>query len=150
MDDLFQEIHDMWQKCSVIFEIFQEPEHPDLGYRLRVAEKLPMKLNIKGNDALPVGWKVVCPDNGPSSHLYMRSPVEHNQYLGGPISYSNWCPKSTVCVRQLSHGPWAHVVRAEVKDKPPGTELVWDYGVKSLDNLFDGAWFKSEVIFFVI
>lgn len=147
MDDLFQEIRDIWQKCSAIFEVFIDSEHPSLGCRLRIAQKLPMKLNIRENDRLTVGWKVMCPDSGPSSHLYQRSCLEEaNQYLGGPISYCNWSLQPTVCVRQVTHGPWAHLVRAEIKNKTPGTELVWDYNKKIRQKDFDDSvWFNPIV-----
>jgi len=147
---LKKQITDMWQKMSTLLEIFHDDTKPELGYRLRVKPDLPIKVSMKQTDQVILGWKAVIPesDTSPSVHLYLRSDMsEHNQYLGGPVSYCNWAEKRgcNITVMQVSHGSTRHLVRVESKFLPAGAELLWDYGKPKMPTFSNDGWFQPEV-----
>ncbi|XP_026285421.1 uncharacterized protein LOC113211305 isoform X1 [Frankliniella occidentalis] len=147
MSILERQIKDMWRKLSTVLEIYRDNDNPDLGYRLRVKPDLPIKLVFKPADQIMFGWKAVFSDIGPSSHLYLRSNLkEHNQYLGGPVSYCNWVlsKDATITVRQISHGSARHLVRVESKSLSAGSELLWDYGEKIQPVFSNEGWFVPK------
>lgn len=140
----------MWKRLSLICEIYVDKANPVLGYRLRIKDKLPIKVSMKQADQILIGWKAVAPYGSPSHHLYNRSDLDDGyQYLGGPVSFSNWTPSKSanLVVKQLSHGAGRYRVLAETKGTiTGGTELLWDYGKKTVLQFDSGSWFKPEVI----
>ncbi|KAK3929497.1 DNA topoisomerase 2-binding protein 1 [Frankliniella fusca] len=151
MSFLESQIKDMWCRLHCILEVFRNESKPDLGYRLRVKENLPIRVTMRPADHIVIGWKAIYPDSCPSSHLYLRSDInEHCQYLGGPVSYCNWSKVSNIIVRQVSHGSAKHLVLGECKLLPAGCEIVWDYGQKKIPAFCNEDWFQPEALSFSI
>ncbi|KAK3916907.1 DNA replication and repair protein RecF [Frankliniella fusca] len=125
MSFLQNQIDDMWRKLQNIFEVFQEESAQHLGYRLRVKEGLPIKVTM--------------------------SDLKENQYLGGPLSYSNWAASkdANLTARQVTHGSRKYLVRGECKFVAAGCELLWDYGKKVIPQFNNHDWFKEECCFVV-
>lgn len=55
MSLIMSDIKNMWRRLSFILEIFIDKEHPNLGYRIRVRDGLPMKLSMKQSDQVLLG-----------------------------------------------------------------------------------------------
>jgi len=150
MSLLMSDIKSMWKRLSLICEIFEDKDNPDLGYRLRIKNDIPIKVSMKHSDQILVGWKAAIPNGCASLHLYDRSDIDESyQYLGGPVSYSNWAPtkSANMVVKQISHGSSRHKVLAETKGTLLcGSELLWDYGKKNKPCFNNETWFNPRVI----
>lgn len=77
-----------------------------------------------------LGWIVKAPsdDQCPTSHRYLRSPVEGSScYLGGPISLANRDPVDRVCVQLSKERNMAIVTSKPGRRMVPGGEILWSY-----------------------
>lgn len=138
----------MWQKAGSIFEVFTLKDEEQEGFRLRVRKDLAVKVSMKQQDEVHIGWIAKVPSAVSSVHIYKRSAVAPAGYLGGPGSYINWSPsnKQTVNIRQsISKHKSFMCFLFTIKPLNAGVELRWDYGC-SRDMPDLGVWFKDEVI----
>lgn len=141
-------VKSMWQKASTLLEFFMDENQPVLGYRLRVKCSLPISVKFSECDRVLLGWSATAPTDAasPCSHLYRRSPMKKQGYLGGPLSYLNWGgKKSNATVIRSYKGPESYFVFLQSGRLKPGIELLWDYGSKA--SLPDyGKWFFEDVV----
>jgi len=110
-----------------------------------VKSDLPLKLTFKSSEQVLVGWSSACPQSGHSAHVYLRSPIEHQGYLGGPVSYCNWTSKKAAVNLKLNrsiHGPNSFKVYATCSNVAAGAELLWNYGLSKHKVEFK-KWFFS-------
>ena len=92
LENLKQTIKEMWIRAGTLLEVLHDAKRPDLGYRMKVKDSLPIQVTLKEEDTFYFGWCAVAPEDSPCSHLYERSPVDPCGYLGGPASFCNWVP----------------------------------------------------------
>lgn len=147
-DLLKQSVKDMWIRSEQLFEIFHDPKQPQLGYRMRLKQDLPVKLTVRPDDCFFFGWCANAPPpESPCSHLYERSPVEPNAYMGGPASLCNFVPTkdATICCVRPTSRSLRYMVRLECKNLERGQELVWNYGSRNADMPLSstGTWFQQ-------
>lgn len=130
LENLKCTIKRIWEKAKSIFEIFIDPSEPALGYRLRVKPGMPIKITVKSEDGFYFGWCANVPESSCCSHLYKRSPVKPNGYLGGPASYCNWAAgkQATMHLSRPTIRSARFLARLECRNLNSGAELLWNYG----------------------
>jgi len=139
-------ILDMWRQAGTVLEIFCNEDALNEGYRLKVKNDLAVKLTIRQQDSLICGWVAQIPPDLSEAHAFKRSWVEPNGYLGGPISYMNWCNTSKQQVNVIPSINNKAFIKLHTKSSlPAGTELRWNYGRSSIPDWLD--WFNKEVNF---
>ncbi|KAK3927034.1 UPF0210 protein PAE3581 [Frankliniella fusca] len=151
MDFWKSRIESMWRKAGTLFEIFINEKEKNLGYRLRVKSDASVKLCIKPQDAIEFGWVAQIPAEmylAPGAHVFNRSAVDPDpiirggqpKYIGGPISFLNWCPAEKMKVT-VTAGSNHSICRMSLNGLfPRGMELMWDYGLKTaMPNIHE--WF---------
>lgn len=133
----------MWDKAKDIFEIFFDPKQPYLGYRLKVKDTMPIKISVKPEDAFYLGWCAVVPNSSPCSHLYKRSPVKPEGYMGGPASYANWASgkQATANFSRPTSRSARFLARLECRNLKSGTEILWNYGCEKEMPVPEKVWF---------
>ena len=141
-----------WETCASIFEMFIEEDQPELGWRLRVKQNLPIPLQIPRYKRIVVGWVADAPLEGACAHLYARSPMQPRHYIGGPVSYMNWCESKFQSVHVLTPltnlcEPVLPVTMCTTKKLDSGQELLWDYGLHVPTPPEFELWFNPEVCF---
>lgn len=129
LENLKCTIQRTWEKAKSIFEIFIDPKEPALGYRLRVKPGIPIKVTVKAEDAFYFGWCANAPVSSFCSHLYKRSPVKPNGYMGGPASYCNWAPgkQATMHLSRPATRGVRFLAQLECQNLSGGAELLWNY-----------------------
>lgn len=147
----------MWRKAASLFEVFKDKAEDDSehdesmkkGYRLRVKEDAPLKLSIKQMEAVEVGWMAKIPQHLSGVHVFKRSPMDDLEkgmdpgcYLGGPASFMNYSSKLKEKVKLVTISNHSYVKMHLKGSLPPGTELMWDYGMEG-PPIF-GRWFLPE------
>jgi len=145
LENLKCTIQSMWEKAKSIFEIFIDPKDPALGYRLRVKPGMPIKITVKSEDGFYFGWCADVPESSCCSHLYKRSPVKPNGYMGGPASYCNWAAGKQVTMhlsRPTSRSA-RFLARLECRNLNSGAELLWNYGCDKQMPLPADDWFLT-------
>ena len=144
MHELKKMIDNMWDKAKTIFEIYQDPLKQELGYRMRVKESMPIKITLTADDAFHFGWCAVAPESSSCSHLYERSPVKPNGYMGGPASFLNWGPgkEATVKLSRPTNNIARYLVRLECSKLSGGVEMKWNYGCET-EMPVRGVWFNE-------
>lgn len=144
LENLKQTIKEMWVKAATLFEVFRDAKCPDLGFRVKVKDSLPIKVTLKEDDMFYFGWCAVAPEDSPCSHLYERSPVQPCGYLGGPASFCNWVPdkQATVSLSRPTRNIARYLVRLQCRNLSKGQELLWNYG-NNKKMAIEGDWFKE-------
>lgn len=100
-----------------------------------------------------MGWLARAPSEGQcaTGHRYLRSPVEPNLYLGGPISLANRDDVSRISINMpfnKTSSSRGLVTVFKLRTLPPGSELLWSYSCRSTSNAtfsmhsYD-EWFKQ-------
>lgn len=139
----------MWRKARAIFEIFYDSTEPHLGYRVKVRESLPIDVTLKPQNNFFFGWCARVPAEASAcSHLYERSPVRPNGYMGGPASYCNWARGDKgIRLQRPSRSTSRFLVRLECRSLCRGQELVWNYGFRKGNDvdLTGDTWFKEVI-----
>lgn len=143
---LKETIKEMWNRAKTLFEVFYDDKHPELGYRLRVNDCMPIKVTLRDEDRFFFGWCAVSPENSPCSHIYNRSPVDPCGYMGGPASYLNWSvgKKATASLSRPTSRTTRYLVRLECRNLTRGQELTWNYGCNKKMPI-EADWFKKQV-----
>ncbi|KAK3908833.1 3-oxoacyl-[acyl-carrier-protein] synthase 3 [Frankliniella fusca] len=138
-------IQRIWEKAKSIFEIFIDPKEPALGYRLRVKPGMPIKVTVKSDDGFYFGWCANVPESSCCSHLYKRSPVKPNGYMGGPASYCNWAAgkQATMHLSRPTIRSARFLARLECRNLSSGTELLWNYGCDKQMPVPADNWFLT-------
>lgn len=139
-------IYDMWKFAGTVFEVFCDKEEPLKGYRLRVRMDFGGKMKLaKGSvGGACCGWVAMIPKELLcGAHIFQRSTVQGGTcYLGGPISYMNYCPtldqKLTVMVR----GTLCTMECRQDNLLCAGLELMWNYGENQKPTF--KPWFYTE------
>ena len=153
MQVMITRITNIWRDCSVLFELFQEDNKPDLGWRLRLKRSLPIRVSFKKLNALEIGWSVKIPVNDNDAeyaHVLLRSALADGRYLGGPVSYMNWCAHmyQSVDIKPTvsTHGLTFSLVMLSTTNAflEPGQEVLWDYGSGNREMHYV-EWFRPEV-----
>jgi len=86
-----------------------------------------------------MGWLAVAPkpEECPTGHRYLRSPIAEKSYLGGPVSLANWdkTRESTVrCHAHINCGETSKYFMITVKPLAPLTPITWNYGFTRQDT----------------
>lgn len=78
-----------------------------------------------------MGWLAVAPQpqECPTGHRYLRSPLSSKSYLGGPLSLCNWSESCTVnCLAHINCNK-SGKYNFHCNSLPPLTPLEWNYGI---------------------
>lgn len=86
-----------------------------------------------------MGWiaRAPKPDECPTGHRYLRSPICATSYLGGPLSLANWARPNLCTIKCLAHrscsgnGKYNFVT---MRPLPPLTPIEWQYGYQRLQE----------------
>ncbi|XP_034254094.1 uncharacterized protein LOC117652955 [Thrips palmi] len=130
LKNLKQTIKEMWVRAGTLFEVFYDAQRPDLGYRLKVKDSLPIKVTLKEDDMFYFGWCAVAPEDSLCTHLYKRSPLQPCGYLGGPASLCNWVldKQATVSFSRPLRKIARYLLRLQCRNLSKGQELLSNYG----------------------
>lgn len=115
----------IWAVCCEfpLFYFFSHSMHRDEG----VSSSSSLCRSLTSNSFTILGWLVTAPspEDCTTGHRYLRSPVDGNLYLGGPISLGQFSKTPTVrCQRALNH-PGVQVTT--VCPLEPGSDVKWTY-----------------------
>lgn len=137
----------MWVKAATLFQVFYDPKHPELGYRLKVKDSMPLKVTLREDNNFYFGWCAVAPEMGSCCHLYRRSPIKPNGYMGGPASLCNWVQGkvATVSISRPIARSARYMARLQCRNLERGQELLWNYGYNK-EMPIEADWFKEVII----
>jgi len=138
---------EMWVKADTLFQVFYDPKCPELGYRMKVKDNMPLKVTLKEDNNFFFGWCAFAPEMSICSHLYHRSPVKPNGYMGGPASLCNWVQgkRATVSISRPINRSVRYMARLQCRNLERGQELLWNYG-DSKKMPVEADWFKKVIM----
>ncbi|KAK3916210.1 Acyl-CoA synthetase short-chain family member B, mitochondrial [Frankliniella fusca] len=126
-DSLLKFIDDCWRKWSTALEVCVDTSQT-WGWSIKVRSDFCLKkLYIPPRDRTEMGWTSRVATYGPSEHLYNRSPIQKEGYLGGVLSLANW-GKTKIVVERHSGGPKSPTVYVKNVTLARGEEFLWNYG----------------------